>query len=59
MPKPLSETLAASVNLIRWQTYDQMTASLFDALLRQASQQAKEAAETEGFFSIGRRRRST
>jgi translocation and assembly module TamA len=50
-PKPLSETLAASVNLIRWQTYDQMTASLFDALVRQASQQAKEAAETEGFFS--------
>jgi len=50
-PKPLSETLAASVNLIRWQTYDQMTASLFEALLRQASEQAKEAAETEGFFS--------
>src|SRR4029079_12109313 len=50
-PSPLRETLAASVNLIRWQTYDQMSASLFDALVRQASEQAKEAAETEGFFS--------
>ena len=50
-PKPLSETLTASVDLIRWQTYDQMTGSLFEALLRQASEQAKEAAETEGFFA--------
>jgi len=50
-PSPLRETLAASVNLIRWQTYDQMSTSLFDALVRQASEQAKEAAETEGFFS--------
>lgn len=50
-PSPLRETLATSVNLIRWQTYDQMTVSLFDALVRQANEQAKEAAATEGFFA--------
>ena len=50
-PQPLRDTLAASVDLIRWQTYDEMSSSLFEALVRQASAQAKEAAATEGFFS--------
>ena len=50
-PAPLSDTLSASVDLIRWQTYDEMTASLFDTLTRQATDQAREAAATEGFFS--------
>lgn len=50
-PAPLKETLAASVDLIRWQDYDEMTGSLFDALLRQAIGQASEAAATEGYFS--------
>ncbi len=50
-PAPLRDTLAASVDLIRWQTYEEMTESLFDALTRKAIEQAKEAAATEGFFS--------
>jgi translocation and assembly module TamA len=50
-PAPLAATLAASVDLIRWQGYDEMTGSLFDALTRQAIDQAKEAAATEGYFS--------
>ncbi len=50
-PQPLRDTLATSVDLIRWQTYDEMSSSLFDALVRQASAQAKEAAATEGYFS--------
>src|SRR4029079_10207405 len=50
-PDPLRDTLSASVDLIRWQTYDEMTRSLFDALVRQARDQAKEPAATEGFFS--------
>ena len=50
-PAPLRDTLAASVDLIRWQAYDEMTGSLFDALVRAATDQAKEAAATEGFFS--------
>ena len=64
-PAPLRDTLAASVDLIRWQGYDEMTASLFDALRAKAIDQAKEAAATEGFFSatststsIGRQRHS-
>jgi translocation and assembly module TamA len=50
-PSPLRETLAASVDLIRWQSYEQMSSGLFDALVREATDQAKEAAATEGFFS--------
>jgi translocation and assembly module TamA len=50
-PPPLRDAIAASVDLIRWQDYEEMGASLFDALVRQAPDQAKEAAATEGFFS--------
>ena len=47
----LRDVLETSVDLIRWQSYEEMSPSLFDALVRQASDQAKEAAATEGFFS--------
>ena len=50
-PKAVRDTLAASVDLVRWQSYDQMTESLFDALTSNAIDQAKEAAATEGYFS--------
>lgn len=50
-PRALRDVLAASVDLVRWQTYDEMTESLFEALRTKAIDQAKEAAATEGFFS--------
>jgi translocation and assembly module TamA len=50
-PSTLRDVLAASVDLVRWQTYDEMTESLFEALRTKAIDQAKEAAATEGFFS--------
>jgi translocation and assembly module TamA len=50
-PKALRDVLAASVDLVRWQGYEEMTESLFDALIDKAEAQAKEAAATEGFFS--------
>jgi translocation and assembly module TamA len=50
-PKELRDTLAASVDLVRWQTYEDMTESLFDALVEKADSQAREAAATLGFFS--------
>ena len=50
-PKPLRDVLSASIDLVRWQTYEQMTEGLFDALARSALAQAKEAAATEGYFS--------
>jgi len=50
-PDALRATLDQSVDLIRWQTYEEMTESLFDALTQKAIAQAKEAVATEGFFS--------
>ena len=50
-PRALRDVLAASVDLVRWQAYDEMTESLFEALRTKAIDQAKEAAATEGFFS--------
>src|SRR6185437_1989571 len=50
-PKAMRETLAASVDLVRWETYEDMTESLFDALVEKADSQAREAAATLGFFS--------
>jgi translocation and assembly module TamA len=49
-PAPLRDVVAASVDLIRWQHYKEMTGSLFEALAHQAIGQAKEAAATEGYF---------
>ncbi|HEX6137130.1 MAG TPA: BamA/TamA family outer membrane protein [Casimicrobiaceae bacterium] len=50
-PAALRDVLAASVDLVRWQTYEDMSGSLFDALTRKAVDQAKEAAATEGYFA--------
>ncbi|MGE5169973.1 MAG: autotransporter assembly complex protein TamA [Rudaea sp.] len=50
-PDALRDTLAAAVDLVRWQTYEEMTESLFDALRQKAIGQAQEAAATEGYFS--------
>ena len=50
-PAALRDVLAASVDLVRWQGYEEMTPNLFDALAREAVGQAKEAAATEGYFS--------
>jgi len=50
-PGDLPGLLTASVDLVRWQTYEEMTESLFDALTAKAIDEAKEAVATEGFFS--------
>jgi translocation and assembly module TamA len=50
-PKSLRDVLAASVDLVRWQSYEEMTESLFDALIDKADAQAREAVATEGYFS--------
>ena len=49
--KELKEVLEASVDLVRWQDYADMTEDLFDRLARDAVAQAKEAAATQGYFS--------
>ena len=50
-PGNLRAVLATSVDLVRWETYAEMTAELFAELVRVAPDEAKEAAATEGYFS--------
>jgi translocation and assembly module TamA len=50
-PSPLKETLAREVGLVRWQTYADMTDDLLEALMREASEQTRNAAAAEGYFS--------
>jgi translocation and assembly module TamA len=45
------DTVQASLGLVRWQAYADMTADLFDRLAEQAIDEAQEAAATEGYFS--------
>jgi translocation and assembly module TamA len=50
-PRELVDTLRDSVDLVRWQSYEDMTADLFDRLVRDAVDQGREAASTHGYFS--------
>jgi translocation and assembly module TamA len=45
------DTVAASLGLARWESYADMTGDLFDRLAREAIDEAREAAATEGYFS--------
>ena len=50
-PDPIKEVVSASVNLVRWQGYADMSEELLDALTLEAVPQAKEAAAASGYFS--------
>ena len=50
-PPALESTISASVDLVRWQDFADMTEELLDRLAREALSQAREAAATQGFFS--------
>jgi translocation and assembly module TamA len=50
-PDPIAGTIAAAVDLVRWQDYADMTEELLDRLAREALPQAREAAATQGYFS--------
>jgi translocation and assembly module TamA len=50
-PKDFVETLTQSVDLVRWQSYADMTDDLLDRLVAQAEAQAREAASTIGYFT--------
>jgi len=52
-PSALRDVLTASVGLVRWESYAEMTGDVFDRLAREAIDEAREAAATEGFFSAG------
>ena len=50
-PDGIAATIAAAVDLVRWEGYTDMTEELLDRLAREALPQAREAAATQGYFS--------
>ena len=50
-PSAIEATVSASVDLVRWQDFADMTEDLLDRLAREAVPQAREAAATQGYFS--------
>ena len=50
-PSAIESTISASVDLVRWQDFADMTEELLDRLVREAVPQAREAAATQGYFS--------
>ncbi|HZP88361.1 MAG TPA: autotransporter assembly complex family protein [Burkholderiales bacterium] len=49
-PRALAETLRNTLDIVRWQDYEDTTALVLDRLMREAKDQATEAAEAEGYF---------
>ena len=50
-PSPLKEVLVRDVGLVRWQSYAEMTDELLDRLMGEATDETRNAAAAEGFFS--------
>src|SRR5205807_2090177 len=50
-PSEFADTLKNSVDLVRWESYADMTEDLLDRLTRDAVDQAREAVSTEGYFT--------
>jgi translocation and assembly module TamA len=50
-PSELKPLVENAVDLVRWQSYEDMTELLFDRLAREAIEQAREAAAADGYFS--------
>ncbi len=49
-PPPLKETLERNVGLVRWQSFGEMSEELLDQLVREANDEARNAAAAEGYF---------
>lgn len=50
-PSALRDALQASLDLVRWQSVEDVTRDLLDRLMREAVDQAKDILATEGYFS--------
>jgi translocation and assembly module TamA len=50
-PAPLKDVLTRDVGLVRWQNYADMTEDLLDRLMREATDETRNAAAAEGYFS--------
>ncbi len=50
-PEPLRQTLSRGLDLVRWETFPEMTEPLLTRLVAEARDQAVTVARTEGYFS--------
>ncbi len=50
-PRPLAGILRDTLEIVRWQSYERLSPELLESLVRDAREQAREAAATEGYFS--------
>ncbi len=50
-PRALKATLEKTLDLVRWEDYEDMTAVVLDRLIREGVEEVKEAAAAEGYFS--------
>ncbi|MEP6997007.1 MAG: autotransporter assembly complex family protein [Betaproteobacteria bacterium] len=50
-PGPIKAAVERSLDLIRWQSYAEITPEFFDLLVADARSQALDAAEAQGYFS--------
>ncbi len=50
-PSALRDALQASLDLVRWQSFEDVTRDLLERLMREALDQAKEILAAEGYFS--------
>jgi translocation and assembly module TamA len=50
-PAPVKAAVERSLDLVRWQSYAEITPEFFDLLVADARSQARDAAEAQGYFS--------
>ena len=50
-PGPVKAAVERSLDLVRWQSYAEITPEFFDLLVADARSQARDATEAQGFFS--------
>ncbi len=50
-PRALEQLLRSSLDIVRWQDYEDTTAPVLERLMREAKDQATEAAAAEGYFN--------
>ena len=50
-PAPVKAAVERSLDLVRWQSYAEITPEFFDLLVADARSQARDAAQAQGYFS--------
>jgi translocation and assembly module TamA len=50
-PRALASLLESTLDLVRWQSYEELTAPVLEELIREGIDQTKEAAAAQGYFN--------